>query len=201
MRLILASASPRRRDLLTARGLRFEVQPSGTEELFDPALTPEQLAESLALQKARAVADLHRGDTAFVIGSDTVVAVDLETGPRVLGKPEDESEAREMLRLLSGTRHRVLTGVAVVDAARGTALSEHERTYVTMREITAVEVEAYVASGEWRDKAGGYAIQENADAFVTSLEEGGFDNVVGLPVELTVELLRRSGALPPDAGD
>jgi nucleoside triphosphate pyrophosphatase len=198
VRLILASASPRRRDLLDARGLRFEVEPSGTEEVFDPALTPEELAESLAHQKARAVAELHEGEVALVIGSDTVVAVDLDGGPRVLGKPADEPEAREMLQLLSGTRHRVVTGVCVVDSASGTALTAHERTFVSMREITAIEVEAYVASGEWRDKAGGYAIQENADAFVTQLEEGGFDNVVGLPVELTVDLLRRSGARLPD---
>ncbi|MCA8979310.1 MAG: septum formation protein Maf [Planctomycetes bacterium] len=198
VRLILASASPRRRDLLDAAGLDFDVEPSGTEEVFDPALAPEELAVSLALQKAAAVAALHAGESALVIGSDTVVAVDLAQGPRVLGKPEDESEAREMLRLLSGTRHRVVTGVCVVDAASGESRSAHERTFVTMRAITSVEVEAYVASQEWRDKAGGYAIQENADAFVTRLDEGGFDNVVGLPVELTLELLRRAGAsLPP----
>lgn len=197
MRLILASASPRRRELLRAAGLDFDVEPSGTEERFDPALTPEALAESLARQKARAVAAAHAGESALVIGSDTVVAVDLADGPRLLGKPEDESEARAMLQLLSATRHRVVTGVCVTDAASGESLSAHERTFVSMRTISSAEVEAYVASQEWRDKAGGYAIQENADAFVTGLEEGGFDNVVGLPVALTLELLRRAGAELP----
>lgn len=197
MRLILASASPRRRDLLSAAGLRFDVEPSGTEERFDPALTPEELAESLARQKAGAVAALHAGEPALVIGSDTVVAVELADGARVLGKPEDEAEARAMLQLLSGTRHRVVTGVCVFDAANGASISAHERTFVSMRVISSAEVESYVASQEWRDKAGGYAIQENADAFVTRLEEGGFDNVVGLPVALTLDLLGRAGAELP----
>lgn len=199
MRLILASASPRRRSLLAAAGLHFDVEPSGTDEIFDPALTPEQLAETLARQKAQAVASLHAGEAALVIGSDTIVAVDVNGGARVLGKPGDDSEAREMLRLLSQTRHRVVTGVCVVNTEGGTRLSAHERTWVEMRRITDAEIEAYVASGEWRDKAGGYAIQENADAFVIRLEEGGFDNVVGLPVALTLDLLRRSGFETPPA--
>jgi len=201
MRIILASASPRRRDLLARVGLDFDVEPSGAEERVDPALTPERLAEQLAEQKARAVAAAHAGEPALVIGSDTVVAVDLADGPRVLGKPQGPGEAREMLALLSGSRHRVITGVCVIDATLGTALVEHERTWVSMRPIQPAEIDAYVASGEWRDKAGGYAIQENADAFVTGLEEGGFDNVVGLPVTRTLALLRRSGARVPDPAE
>lgn len=195
MELILASASPRRRDLLAAAGLRFRVEPSDADEDLDAPLDPEELAEELARTKARVVAERHRGEAALVIGSDTVVAVGGADGDpaRVLGKPEDEAEARAMLELLSGTRHRVVTGVCVVDARDGSDIAARERTWVTMRAITPAEVDAYVASGEWRDKAGGYAIQENADAFVTALEEGGFDNVVGLPVERTLALLREAG--------
>jgi septum formation protein len=96
-----------------------------------------------------------------------------------------------MLRALSDTRHRVVTGVCVVRCRDGARCEAFERTWVVMRSITPAEIEAYVACGEWRDKAGGYAIQEHADAFVVSLEEGGFDNVVGLPVVLTLGLLAR----------
>jgi septum formation protein len=101
-----------------------------------------------------------------------------------------------MLRSLSGTRHAVITGVCVVRTDDGRLFRGHERTLVRMRTITPAEIAAYVESGEWRDKAGGYAIQETADRFVTALEGGGFDNVVGLPVDLTVALLREAGAAP-----
>jgi septum formation protein len=128
------------------------------------------------------------------VGADTVVAV----GDLLLGKPAGPREAEAMLARLSGTRHRVVTGVCVVrcaDAACGGSGEEAaaETTWVTMRAITAAERADYVASGEWRDKAGGYAIQESADRFVTGLEGGGFDNVVGLPTGLTLALLARAG--------
>jgi len=155
---------------------------------------PEEAASLLAVRKARAVAGAHEGEDALVIGADTVVALGDGDGARLLGKPSGVAEARAMLEGLSGSRHRVITGVAVVDCASGACFEGWERTWVTMRAIGPEEIDAYVASGEWRGKAGGYAIQETADAFVTSLEEGGFDNVVGLPVSLTLELLRRGGA-------
>ena len=103
-----------------------------------------------------------------------------------------------MLRSLSGTRHSVVTGLCVVRAKDQEALLDAERTWVTMRVISAAEIAAYVGSGEWRDKAGGYAIQESADRFVTALEGGGFDNVVGLPVRRALALLQRAGALVAD---
>lgn len=202
-RLVLASASPRRSDLLARAGLTFEVEPSDVDETLAGRPEPEPAASELALRKAAHVARAHAGEAAWVIGSDTVVALGEGHEVRLLGKPEDEAEARGMLQALSGSRHRVVTGVCVIDVARwdpeapngpGCELA-HERTWVHMRPILPSEVEAYVASGEWRGKAGGYAIQENADAFVTQLEEGGFDNVVGLPVVLTLELLRRAGAI------
>lgn len=213
-RLILGSASPRRRELLAAAGLVFEVEASQVDESLAPGLEPEVAALLLAQRKALAVAGAHRGQAAWVIGADTVVAAGPDGALELLGKPEDARQARRMLETLSGTRHRVVTGVAVIDCAGLAPLSgqlgherrgaqegsAHERcafqrTWVEMRPITPAEVEAYVASGEWRDKAGGYAIQENADVFVLSLSEGGFDNVVGLPVALTLELLRAAGAL------
>lgn len=193
--LVLASASPRRRDLLRAAGLSFELAPADIDETVRPGLTPEAAAEDLALQKARAAAARWRGGPATVLGADTIVAVG--DGPELefLAKPVDAADAARMLRRLSGSRHRVVTGVALVlagDGASGATVG-HERTWVSMRDLTDAEVAAYVASGEWEGKAGGYAIQESADRFVTALEEGGFDNVVGLPVALTLRLLRSFG--------
>lgn len=195
--LILASASPRRRDLLTSAGLTFEVDPAGVDESLTGGETPEEAAVLLARRKAESVAE-RRSEPALVIGSDTVVAVTEDGIDRLLGKPEDAAEARAMLSSLSGSRHRVVTGVAVVRLPDRAVESGFERTWVTMRPLTEAEIDAYVASGEWEDKAGGYAIQENADAFVTLLEEGGFDNVVGLPVRLTLELV--SGLAGPGTG-
>ncbi len=191
--ILLASASPRRRELLAAAGLTFTVEASDVDESVEDSLAPEAVAELLAVRKARAVAERHPGRACLVIGSDTIVAVELDGGWQLLGKPEDARHARTMLDALSGSRHQVVTGVAVVDARDGATRAGFERTWVTMRTLTEAERVAYVASGEWQDKAGGYAIQENADAFVTSLEEGGFDNVVGLPVALTLKLLAEAG--------
>ena len=188
-RVVLASGSDRRRDLLREAGLEFEIVVSEVDEECEPGLQPEQVAPMLALRKAREVARRTRGLECLVIGADTIVALDVPGGCELLGKPAGEAEALRMLERLSGSRHRVVTGVAVV-ASTGEERSAWERTWVRMRAITPAEREAYVASGEWRGKAGGYAIQETADAFVTGLEEGGFDNVVGLPVELTLRLVR-----------
>jgi septum formation protein len=192
--LILASASPRRAELLAAAGVQFRVVPADVDETLRPKTLPEEGARSLAERKARAVAERIAESNAFVLGADTIVAVDLGEGPRLLGKPENEFQARQMLRWLSGSRHRVVTGVCALRARDGVAVTGSERTFVTMRSIAPAEIDDYVASGEWRDKAGGYAIQESADRFVTALEEGGFDNVVGLPVELALDLLERIGA-------
>lgn len=188
-RILLASASERRRVLLAGAGVTFDIEPSAVDERLPEPLGPETAAEVLAERKARAVARRHAGEDVVVLGADTIVALEGRAGPELLGKPADAGEARTMLGRLSGSRHRVVTGVAVVRAADGTARVAHERTWVAMRPIAPEEIEAYVASGEWRDKAGGYAIQETADAFVTGLEEGGFDNVVGLPVALALRLL------------
>lgn len=184
--LILASASPRRRELLSAAGLRFRVCVSSVDESIDPRTPPQAAALELAERKARAVAQQLAGHELRVLAADTIVALD---DGRMLGKPADADEARAMLRSLSNTRHRVITGVCALALPSGRLALGFERTLVRMRTITPLEIEAYVASEEWRDKAGGYAIQETADRFVLGLEEGGFDNVVGLPVALAQRLL------------
>ncbi len=193
--LVLASASPRRRALLEAAGLSFAVVPSGVEETLAEGIAPEEAALELALRKARAVAS-RSGPGIWVLGADTVVALEVGASTRLLGKPGSAEEARAMLRSLSGTTHRVVSGVCVVRRPDGLVLSGAETTRVTMRAIEPGQIEAYVASGEWRDKAGGYAIQESAERFVVRLEGGGLDNVVGLPVRLALALLERAGASP-----
>jgi len=193
-RLILASASPRRHRILREAGLDFEVEVSGADEVAPAGIEPEDVARELARRKARAVAGRHAGERAWVLGADTVVAL----GRRLLGKPRGARAARRMLELLSGSRHLVATGVCLVDCASGSEECACERTWVSMRALCPREVEAYVAGGEWRDKAGGYAIQESAEAFVTALEGGGVDNVVGLPLALARALLERAGALEPE---
>ena len=203
--LVLASASPRRRELLAAAGLEFAVAPVDVDENLAAFREPEAAALELAQRKAHAALEVWRigrqalADSAadvLILGADTIVAVPQSTGWVLLGKPEDEADAARMLAMLSGSRHMVATGVAVVRAGDGALRTGIERTFVSMREITPAERADYVASGEWQGKAGGYAIQETADRFVVRLEEGGLDNVVGLPVALVQRLLAELASLP-----
>ncbi|MDZ4771704.1 MAG: Maf family protein [Planctomycetota bacterium] len=189
-RFVLASASPRRREILRSAGLAFDVDVSEVDESFDETIAPTLAARVLAERKARAVAFRNRGRV--VLAADTIVALEVLGSWRYFGKPADASEARRMLRSLSNSRHAVVTGVCALHVDRGLAVVDSETTWVTMRAIGADEVEAYVASLEWRDKAGGYAIQESADRFVEKLEGGGFDNVVGLPLKLALDCLSRA---------
>jgi septum formation protein len=188
-RIVLASASPRRRELLAEAGVEFEVVPPDVDESLPSGIEPEAGAVLLARRKALAVGERLRPRSALVLAADTIVAL----GERFLGKPANPEEARAMLRALSSSRHAVVTGVAALRTRDGALESGFERTWVTMREISPDEIEAYVSSDEWQGKAGGYAIQETADRFVSRLEEGGFDNVVGLPVRLALDLLGRLG--------
>jgi septum formation protein len=178
--LILASASPRRRRLLEKAGIPFRVEAPEVEEATPERGDPHAVARANAELKARAV----RGRA--VLGADTVVAV----GDRILGQPRDPGHARELLELLSGTTHRVVTGIAL--AVDGVLRVSSVETKVTMRRLTPSEIEEYVESGEGLGKAGGYAIQETADRFVESLD-GPFDNVVGLPVDEVRRLLEEAG--------
>lgn len=183
-RLILASSSPRRRQLLVEAGVDFEVIDPRIPEPQDgvEGLSPGRRAEAAAYFKARAVAERH--PDAIVLAGDTVVSV----ADKILGKPADSEEARRMLRTLSGTRHEVITGVALLGPG-GQRLIASAVTRVTMREITGDEIDAYVDSGEWMGKAGAYAIQETADRYIEAVE-GSFTNVVGMPMELVLRMLR-----------
>jgi len=183
-RLVLASSSPRRRQLLAEAGYAFDAvdPPVGEPDHGCHLLPPRQQAESLAYFKARSVAE--RLPEAVVLGADTVVAC----AGRVLGKPSGPEEALDMLRRLSGRRHAVITGVALLGPG-AIRLIASDVTHVTMRPITDEEIGAYVASQEWRGKAGAYAIQETADRFVREVE-GSFSNVVGLPMELLARMMR-----------
>lgn len=184
--LVLASASPRRRELLTQLGIAFRVQAADVDETPPPRATPDEAAREIAKRKALAV--LANARAATVLAADTiVVAADGE----FLGKPADAADARRILGKLSGTTHRVVTGVCLARAG-GDPHCASESTSVTMRALTAAEIDAYVASGESEDKAGAYAIQETGDRFVTRVE-GSWTNVVGLPMETVVRMLRAAG--------
>ena len=187
--LVLASASPRRIGLLEQVGIRPDlVDPADIDETPLKGELPRRHAARLAEAKARCVAARHAG--AFVLGADTVVAV----GRRILPKAEDPAEARRCLELLSGRRHRVFGGVALVTPERG-LLNRLVVTAVTMKRLSRREIEDYLASGEWRGKAGGYAVQGRAAAFVAAIS-GSYSNIVGLPLYETHALLRGAGWRP-----
>ena len=186
--LVLASGSPRRLELLRRIGVEpAAVLPADIDEAPLRHELPAQLADRLAEAKARAVAS--RRPDAFVLGADTVVAC----GRRALPKAEDEATARRCLEFLSGRRHRVIGGVCLI-APGGRIGRRRVTTQVVFKRLTSSEVDAYLAAGEWRGKAGGYAIQGSAEAFVRQLN-GSYSNVVGLPLYETVSLLRGLGAL------
>jgi septum formation protein len=186
LRLILASASPRRLDLLARIGITPDgVDAADIDETPAPAELPGPHAARLAAGKAAAVATRHPG--ALVLAADTVVAA----GRRILPKAEDEGAARACLALLSGRRHRVHTAVTLIDG-EGKARHRLVTTIVTFKRLTLAEIDAYVASDEWRGKAGGYAIQGRAEAFVRFLA-GSHSGVVGLPLFETRALLASAG--------
>ena len=186
MRLVLASSSPRRRQLLAMVGAVFEVDPPATEEVVPPGLGPADVAVRLAAAKADEVASRHAD--ALVIGADTVVAVDGD----ILGKPRDEEDARRMLRRLVGRAHEVWTGLALVHAAAGRRVQAAERTRVYFRAVDEAALERYVATGEGWDKAGAYAAQ-GMGALLVERVEGCFFNVVGLPLARLAALMEGFG--------
>ena len=190
--MVLASASPRRRELLVALQLPFEIVLPPSYEATDVADTPQAVAERLALDKAQVVAMRLAGD-AFVIGADTIVV----DGDTILGKPADAAAAEAMLRRLAGGSHRVITGLAVVNRTRPIVVCGHEASAVRMRRYSAADSACYIARGEPFDKAGGYAIQDAAFHPVAG-HEGCYYNIVGLPLCALADLLRRAGvAVPP----
>lgn len=191
--LILASASPRRSALLAGLGLSFRVVPSGVPEATDPALPPEEMARQLARRKAGAVAAAQPGG--LVIGADTLVVLE----GTVLGKPLDAADAARMLRLLRGRWHRVISGVAVIDAATGRSRLSAVTTHVLMGDYPDSQIAAYVASSEPLDKAGAYAIQGLGGGLVARIE-GCYNNVVGFPLCELAALLSAFGVSLDGAG-
>ena len=184
MEIVLASASPRRRELMARIAPEFRVVPTDVDESAIIEKDPLAFAIAAAAQKARRAAESF--PEAIVIGADTVVAL----GLRILGKPVDREDARAMLRALSGRRHRVMTGLAFYRGAEDRLLTGYDLTYVTFRELTDEMIEGYLDQGTFLDKAGAYAVQEVGDAFVARMK-GDYDNVVGFPVEKIRRLLAR----------
>lgn len=199
--IILASASPRRRELLEQIGLEFEVCPAKGEEIITKRI-PDEAVEELASQKAREVAGMVKAYGAahkelvtpqdiMVIGADTVVAY----GGEILGKPTDEEDAFRMLSMLSGNTHMVYTGISIILlAASGKSgeLTFHERTDVVMRRLDEPEIRRYIATGEPMDKAGAYGIQGKCAIYIDKID-GDYNNVVGLPVAAVYRELKKLG--------
>ena len=188
--LVLASASPRRLDLLRQIGLEPDrIDPADIDEVPRPGELPPAHAIRLAEQKARAVMPRHPG--AFVLAADTVVAC----GRRILPKPVDPATARSCLKLLSGRRHRVHSGIALAGPDERLTLRRVD-SQVAFKRLSEAEIAAYLCSGEWRGKAGGYAIQGRAAALIRWVS-GSYSNVVGLPLFETAQLLAGRGYRPP----
>jgi septum formation protein len=186
MAIVLASASPRRQELLKCAGIEFVVKPANIPEIPEANEPPRAFAERLAREKAHAV--WSADESQCVLGADTVVVA----GDELLGKPESENDAERMLRLLSGRVHEVTTGVCLL--GRDFEDVRSATTKVHFRKMREEEIRDYVRSGEPMDKAGAYAIQGGASRWVTKIE-GDYSNVVGLPVELVLQMLRACGVI------
>lgn len=187
MKIVLASASPRRSMLLEQLGLEFSVIPSNAVEEINPLLSPQELAKQLALQKAQEVANRLEEDC-LVLGADTIVVLE----GQVLGKPENSAQAELMLAKLSGKLHQVMTGIALIDKENRLIKTHCEITEVQMCRISSQEIANYVATGEPMDKAGAYGIQGRGAIFVEKIE-GCYSNVVGLPLHRLALILAELG--------
>lgn len=187
-RLILASSSPRRQELLREQGFDFEVMdpPLNEPTSFAEPLSPAALAQALSHYKAQSVAA--QVDQGLILAGDTIAAL----GDRVFGKPQNREDARKILRALAGTTHEVITGITLLNAATGARMIRHDSTGVTMRALSDEEIESYLDTNAWQGKAGAYGIQDHGDAFVEKID-GSFSNVVGLPVELITAMLAEWG--------
>ena len=199
MALVLASASPRRQELLRAAGIAVTVQPTNIPETPLDGEAPKAFAERLAREKAWAIFKQRPND--YVLGADTIVVVD----GQILGKPLNPADAERMLRLLSGRTHEVTTGVCVMGPKVGASApssktettlgdTRSETTRVIMNEISDEEIRAYIASGEPLDKAGAYAVQGIASRWIPRIE-GDYSNVVGLPIPLVYRMLKEAGGI------
>lgn len=176
MKIILASASPRRKSLMEVLGINFEIKVSKCEEKIDKSQDVEDIVMSLSLQKATDVACNCNNDF-IVIGADTVVACN----NKILGKPKNMDEAVKMLKLLSGKTHSVYTGFTIIKLSDSTIITDYEKTNVTFKHLTEKEIINYLNTNDPLDKAGAYSIQSTASSFVDNLD-GDYNNVVGLPI-------------------
>lgn len=193
--LILASASPRRQELIALLGLPVRVVPSRVDEDTPEDWSPEQIVEGLSLRKANAVKEQLTesvDESSIIVGSDTIVVLN----GKAMGKPRDEQDAREMLEQLSGQVHEVYTGVSCIRIFDGKTATAHRVTRVKMRSLTGEQISRYVATGEPLDKAGSYGIQEIGSLLIDSIE-GDYFNVVGLPVSLLAVMLEPFGITLP----
>lgn len=184
-RIILASASPRRKQLLEQIGLQFEVEPSNYQEVEHRG-NPHQIARKIAFEKAKDVANRHRD--VLIIAADTFIVL----AGRRLGKPHTETEARKMLKVLRGKSHLVITGFSIIDTLNNKTVSRSAETRVYIKNLAPSEIDSYVRSKEPLDKAGAYAIQGLGAAIVEKIE-GDYFNVVGLPLSILVEALKEFG--------
>jgi septum formation protein len=185
-RIILASASPRRKELLEKIGLKFEVEPSNYAEDLRSGLSPDELVRSISLEKAKAIASKHK--KAVVIAADTFIVF----RGKIMGKPVTEAEARKMLMVLKGKPHSVITGFTILDTDKNKVLTKSVETVVHIKDLTSDEIEAYVKSGEPLDKAGAYAIQGLGSVIVERIE-GDYFNIIGLPLSALAEGLKEFG--------
>lgn len=188
--LILASASPRRRELLQQAGVPFTVIPSNTDETLRPGETPEAYSLRVAQEKAAAVATHQSGN--WVLGADTIVAI----AATILGKPRDAVDGFRMLRLLSGQPHRVMTAFALLDPNGRTYASQIVTSHVTFKVLTDTQIQDYLDTGEPFDKAGAYAAQGLGAALVEKVE-GSYTNVIGLPLDEVLAILHSAGLYHP----
>ncbi len=184
--IILASASPRRKELLQKIGLKFEVDVSNCAEQIDSVSEPEELVRRISIEKAKAVASRHKN--AVIIAADTIGVI----GEKLLGKPHSTAEARKMLGQISGKSHLVITGFTVLDTATDKTITKTVTTKVYIKNLTQAEIDAYVETGEPLDKAGAYGIQ-GLGAVIVEKIEGDYYNVVGLPLNALAEVLKEFG--------
>lgn len=187
-KIILASSSPRRKQLLKQLGLDFEVIVSDIDEKLNPRLKPRKQVEVLSQQKAESVAARKIAMGAIVIGADSMVWV----GDEIMGKPKDERDARRMLKKLSGTMHRVVTGFTLIDTNSKKSVTKSIETNVWFRKITPVEIKAFLKKDKPFDKAGAYAIQETAAIFIEKIE-GDYPGAIGLPLFDLARELKKLG--------
>lgn len=185
-KIILASGSPRRKELLERFTKDFEIIPSDYEEDMTLDMPPEELAKHLSLGKAKDIAN--KLDEGLVIGADTFVTFQ----ERVIGKPKDIEEAKETLRNYSGTHHSVFTGITVIDVSDNRIVSDYAETKVYFRELSDEEIDIYVESDNVLDKAGSYAYQDRASAFIVKIE-GDYYTMVGLPISTLDKILKQFG--------